>query len=186
MGLVVAFVVIGIVLLPFVVGIWMYNRLITLRERVENAWSQIDVQLKRRHDLIPNLVETAKGYMEHEQETLQKVIEARQQAVDASSVQDQAQAEDMLSNALGNLFAVSEDYPDLKADSQMQEVQEELTNTENKISFARQHYNDSTMTYNQTLQMVPFNLIANSFGFNEREFFEIEDPAEKEVPEVDF
>lgn len=179
-------IVLGVIVVLIGIIIWMYNRLVTLRQRTENAWSQIDVQLKRRHDLIPNLVETAKGYMEHEQETLTKVTEARQQAVDAEGLQDQAEAENMLTGALRSLFAVSENYPDLKADENMQQVQEELTNTENKISFARQHYNDVTMDYNETQKQFPMNVIAGQFGFEERDYFEIEDPAEKEAPEVDF
>jgi len=179
-------VVVVLIILALGVPFYLYNRMITLRERVENAWSQIDVQLKRRHDLIPNLVETAKGYMEHERETLVNVTKARQQAVDASSISEQAEAENMLSGALRQLFAVTENYPELKADDNMQEVQEELTNTENKISFARQHYNDTTQTYNQTIQMVPYNILANMFQFREKDFFEIEDPAEREAPEVEF
>ncbi len=175
-----------LVIVAFGIPFYLYNRLITLRERVENAWSQIDVQLKRRHDLIPNLVETAKGYMEHERETLENVTKARQQAVDASSVEDQAEAENMLTGALRQLFAVTENYPNLKADDNMQQVQEELTNTENKIGFARQHYNDTTMQYNQTIQKVPYNVIANMFSFQQKDFFEIEDPTEREAPEVEF
>jgi len=171
-----------------VVVFWMigiYNSLIKLRNRVKNAWSQISVQLKRRHDLIPNLVETAKGYMKHERETLENVVKARNMAMGAQGAGESAQAENMLSQSLKSLFAVVENYPDLKANQNMMQIQEELTSTENRISFARQHYNDSVMTFNNGIQMFPRNIIAGMFNFKEEEFFEVPEE-EKEVPKVQF
>ncbi len=179
-----------LVLLLFLGGaiVYLYNRLIALKNRVDNAWSQIEVQLKRRHDLIPNLVETVQGYAEHEQETLQAVTEARQQAVDVNqdNLNEQAEAENFLSDTLRSLFAVTEDYPNLKANENFMELQEELTSTENRISFARQHYNDSVMRYNETQEMIPYNFIVPFGEFGPRDYFEIDDPAEKEAPEVEF
>ncbi|MFA9478893.1 LemA family protein [Phycisphaerales bacterium AB-hyl4] len=172
-----------------IVGLWVamaYNRLVRKRVQAENAWSQIDVQLKRRHDLIPNLVETVKGYASHERETLESVIRARQQAVDASGIQDQAQAENLLTGALRQLFALSESYPDLKANQNFMKLQEELTGTENRIGFARQHFNNTVGQYNTAVQQFPTNVIAGTFGFQQRDFFEIEDPGHREAPEVKF
>ncbi|MGN0004410.1 MAG: LemA family protein [Candidatus Gastranaerophilaceae bacterium] len=163
-----------------------YNSLVALKNQVKNAWSQIDVQLKRRHDLIPNLVETVKGYATHESGTLENVIKARQQAVNITdSVKNRAAAENVLSGALKSLFAVAENYPELKANENFLHLQEELTSTENKISFARQFYNDSVLEYNNKKEMFPSNLIANIFNFENREFFEI-DVAEKAAPQVKF
>jgi len=177
--------IILVVLVVMVIAI--YNSLVRLKKRVENAWAQIDVQLKRRYDLIPNLVETCKGYLKHEKETLENVTKARQQAIDVSGVKNQAQAENFLSQTLRSLFAVSENYPDLKANQNMLALQEELTSTENKISFARQHYNDSVMRFNTKIEIFPSNIIANMFNFTEGEFFELEEGAvEKEAPKVDF
>ena len=173
-------------LIMFSVGIGIYNALVQLRESVRNGWSQIDVQLKRRHDLIPNLVNTAKGYLKHEQQTLENVTKARQQAVDASSIKDKQQAENFLTSTLRSLFAVSENYPNLKADRQMMQLQEELVTTENKISFARQYYNDEVNRYNVYVQSFPNNVLAGMFKFEKMDFFEIEDPVEKEVPQVKF
>jgi len=167
-------------------GVGVYNTFVQLRENVKNGWSQIDVQLKRRHDLIPNLVETAKGYMSHEKETLESVIKARQQAVDASGLKDKQAAENFLSSTLRSLFAVSENYPNLKADRQMMQLHEELTSTENKIAFARQYYNDEVSRLNTSVQKAPDNIIAGMFNFTKREFFEIENPEEKKAPEVKF
>jgi LemA protein len=150
-----------------------YNSLIGLRNQVKNAWNQIDVQLKRRYDLIPNLVEVVKGYMTFEQETLQKVIQARSLAMQAQGPRAQAEAEGMLSGALKSLFALVENYPDLKANQNVSRLQEELTSTENKIAFARQFYNDSVMGYNNSIQMFPSNFIANMFQFKAEEFFHI-------------
>ncbi|MFQ5429692.1 MAG: LemA family protein [Phycisphaerae bacterium] len=173
----------GVVLLWAVAA---YNGLVRLRNQVRNGWSQIDVQLKRRHDLIPNLVETVKGYAGHEKETLENVVQARSQAVSAQGVASQARAEGELSQALGRLMLVVEQYPDLKANQNFLALQEELTSTENKISFARQFYNDGVMTYNTKVQSVPTNIIAGLFKFEEEEFFELEDQAEREVPKVSF
>lgn len=180
-----------IVLLTIVVlsGLWFivtYNSLVSLRMRVKNAWSQIDVQLKRRHDLIPNLVETAKGYIAHERQTLESVIKARQQAIDAKSLPDKAEAENFLSSTLRSLFAVVENYPNLKANQNMLALHEELTTTENKISFSRQYYNDETMRYNTSLQTFPTNYVANIFGFVKEDFFQLEDASEKQAPQVKF
>ena len=167
-------------------SIFTYNLLIRLRTRIKNAWSQIDVQLKRRYDLIPNLVEVAKGYIAHERETLENVIKARQQAIDASGVREQAQAENFLTQALRSLFAVVENYPDLKANQNMLSLHEELASTENKIAFARQFYNDEVMHYNAKIQTFPTNLIANYFRFTQEEFFEVEEPSHREPVRVKF
>ena len=176
----------GLIALVAVFLVGLYNRLVSLRNRVRNAWSQVDVQLKRRHDLIPNLVETAKGYMAHERETLESVTRARQQAIDVSGVAEKAQAENMLTQTLRSLFAVAESYPDLKANQNMLALQEELTSTENKIAFARQFYNDQVNDYNNATEQFPSSIVANSFGFQPSEFFEIEDPAQREAPRVAF
>jgi LemA protein len=173
-----------IVLVLWLVG--MYNGLVRLRNAVKNAWSQIDVQLKRRHDLIPNLVETAKGYMQHERNTLENITKARNLASQASGVGDQGKAEGQLNQALSNFFVVVENYPDLKANQNFLALQEELTSTENKIGFSRQAYNDSAMQFNNKIQMFPSNIVAGMFGFKEAEFFEIEDAAERAVPKVSF
>jgi LemA protein len=184
-----------VVLALFVVGI--YNRLVALRNRFKNAFAQIDVQLKRRYDLIPNLVETAKGYLKHERETLENVIKARNIAYTASQVAaaDPANAgavksllgaESGLAGALSRLMAVSEAYPDLKANQNMMQLTEELTSTENKISFARQAYNDSVMVYNTTRETFPNVVFAGMFGFTAAQLFEIEDQAQREAPKVSF
>ena len=164
----------------------IYNSLVKLRNQVKNAWSQIDVQLKRRHDLIPNLIETVKGYMTHERDTLENITKARSQAVAAEGVGDKAKAEGELTSALGKFNLVVENYPDLKANQNFLSLQEELTSTENKISFSRQNYNDQVLFYNNKIQMFPSNIVAGMFQFNEEEFFEIEDEKEKEVPKVSF
>lgn len=161
-----------------------FNRLVALRNRVRNAWSQIDVQLKRRYDLIPNLVEVVKDYMEYEQETLQRVVEARNAAISAQGPKAQGAAENMLTGALRQLFALVENYPDLKANQNVMSLQEELTSTENKISFSRQHYNDMVMTFNTRIEQFPANIVAGTFNFREEEFFEIGE-ADREVPKVD-
>ena len=162
----------------------VYNSLINLKVRIDNAWSGIDVQLKRRHDLIPNLVELVKGYMAYEKDTLERVIKARSQAIDASSLKDKAQAENFLTQTLRSLFAVVERYPDLKANQNVLELQEELTSTENKIAFASQYYNDEVRLFNTQIQVVPSNIVAGFSGFTKKEFFEILDAAEKEPPKV--
>jgi LemA protein len=171
---------------PIILIIGIYNALVRLRNQVDNAWSQIDVQLKRRHDLIPNLVETAKGYMKHERETFETITKARSQAMGAKSVNEASKAEGMLGEALSKFMLVVENYPDLKANQNFLALQEELTSTENKISFARQSYNDQVMFFNNKIQMFPSNIIAGMFRFAKRDFFEIEIAAEREVPKVDF
>ncbi|MBU0504450.1 MAG: LemA family protein [bacterium] len=177
----------GLIILIGLFVMVVYNNLVRSRNETKNAWSQIDVQLKRRHDLIPNLVETVKGYMKHEADTLENVIKARQQAVNISDdVMQKAQAENMLSQTLKSLFAVTENYPDLKANQNFLELQEEITSTENKISFARQFYNDAVLNFNNRIQVFPNNVIAGTFNFNEASFFEIEAPAERQAPSVKF
>jgi len=181
-GVVLLIIIVALVLI--VVG--LYNALVQLKKRCENAWSQIDVQLKRRYDLIPNLVETAKGYLKHEREVLENVTKARQQAIDASGVKDQAKAENFLTGTLRSLFAVVENYPDLKASQNLLAMREDLVSTENRISFARQHYNDSVMDYNTRIATVPSNLLAGLFGFKPVDFFELEDMSQREAPKVSF
>jgi len=179
-------IAIVVILLAIIVG--AYNGLVGLRNQVKNAWAQIDVQLKRRYDLIPNLMETVKGYMQHERETLEAVTNARtaaQQISDAGAG-ERGKAEGMLGMALGRLFAVAENYPDLKANQNFLALQEELTSTENKISFSRQYYNDSVLRFNNKIQMVPSNVVAGLFNFQLGEFFEIEVPGEREAPKVSF
>ena len=176
--------VILVLLILFIIGI--YNALVRLRNQVDNAWSQIDVQLKRRHDLIPNLVETAKGYMQHERQTFEAITEARSKAMGAGSVSESAKAEGALGEALSKFMLVVENYPELKANQNFLSVQEELTSTENKISFSRQSYNDQVLFFNNKIQMFPSNMIANTFNFGKRDFFELESAAEREVPKVSF
>ena len=178
------FIGLVVVVLGWVAG--AYNGLVRLRNQLENAWAQIDVQLKRRHDLIPNLVETVKGYATHERETFEKVIQARNIAISAKSVGDRAEAENVLTGALKSLFAVAEAYPDLKANSEFMRLQEELTSTENKVAFARQFYNDTVMTYNTHIEVFPTNFIATMFNFGRREFFEVKGEDEREAPQVKF
>lgn len=168
-----------------VIVIFLYNRLVVLRNRVDNAWSQIDVQLKRRYDLIPNLVETVKGYAAHEREVFERVTEARSQAIAAGAVGEQAKAENMLTSTLRSLFAVAENYPELKANQNFLMLQEELSGTESKIAFARQFYNDSVMNFNATIQTFPSNIMAGMFGFQSRDYFEIEEVSREPV-KVDF
>ncbi len=179
-------IIFGILLVLVFVFVLMYNGLVTMRNRVKNAWAQIDVQLKRRYNLIPNLVETVKGYATHEKTVFENVTKARSAAINASGVGDQAQAENMLSGALKSLFAVSENYPQLKASQNFMMLQEELAGTENKIAYSRQFYNDSVMLFNTKIQHIPYNIIANLFGFKEENLFEISIAAEKETPKVKF
>ena len=180
---VVLLILLGVVVVA-VIGI--YNSLVSLRQQVRNAWSQIDVQLKRRYDLIPNLVETVKGYAAHEKGTFERVVEARNAAIAASGVAQQAQAENALSGALRQLFALAEAYPDLKANQNFLALQEELSSTENRISFARQHYNDVVASYNTRRLSFPANLFASAFGFGAEEFFEITMEEERKAPQVKF
>jgi len=194
---IVMWVVLAAVVVLVLMVISIYNRLIALRNLFKNAFSQIDVQLKRRYDLIPNLVETAKGYLKHERGTLEAVIAARNQAytasqkaaanpADAVAMQGLMQAEGQMAGVLGRLMAVAEAYPDLKANQNMMQLTEELTSTENKISFARQAYNDSVMAYNTARETFPNVLIANNFGFTAATLFELESPAERQAPKVQF
>lgn len=183
---IVLIVVLAIVVLAVLMTIGMYNGLVRLKNQVDNAWSQIDVQLKRRHNLIPNLVETAKGYMSHEQETFKAITEARAKAMGAQNVSEASQAEGQLSGALSNFLLTVENYPDLKANQNFLSLQETLTSTENKIAFARQGYNDQVMFFNNKIEMFPSNIIAGMFNFGKRDFFEIENEAEREVPKVSF
>jgi len=176
-------VIIGIVLV-FAIGI--YNVLVTLRNRADNAWAQVDVQLRRRYDLIPNLVETVKGYAKHERETFDSVTKARSQAMNATTVKDQGQAENMLAGTLKSLFAVAENYPELKANQNFLLLQEELAGTEGKIAYARQFYNDIVMKFNTKQQVFPSNIIASMFSFTEKEYFEIEEAEAKEPVKVQF
>jgi len=176
-----------LLLLIVAAAVWAvvaYNGLVSLRNRVQNGWKQIDVQLKRRHDLIPNLVETVKGAMQFERDTLERVVAARAKAVAASGVREAAQAEDALSQSLGRLLAVMENYPDLKSNQNVLQLQEELTTTENQLSFARQFYNDTVMQFNTRQEVFPSNLIANFFAFQRAEFFSANE-TDKVVPQVD-
>ncbi len=163
----------------------LYNRLVRLRNRTENAWSQVDVQLKRRYDLIPNLVETVKGYAAHERQTFEEVAAARTRAQQASGVAQQAEAENVLTAAIGRLFAVAEAYPELRASENFQQLQGELTQTESRIAVARQVYNDTVLTYDNAIQTIPANLIAGLFGFASKPYFEVEEPV-REAPQVRF
>jgi LemA protein len=181
----IVWIIVILVVLLIVYAVISYNGLVSMRNRIENAWAQIDVQLKRRYDLIPNLVETVKGYASHERETLEKVVQARNMAMSAQGPQDQAAAENMITGALRSVFALSEAYPDLKANENFLNLQEELTGTEGRIAYARQFYNDSVNSYNTKIQSVPSNIIANQFSFDEREYFEA-DEASRDNIEVDF
>jgi LemA protein len=178
-------ILIGVVALLVVALVLLYNNLVRLRNRVDNAWAQVDVQLRRRYDLIPNLVETVKGYAAHERGTFEAVTEARTRAQAAGTVQEQAGAENMLSQALGRLFAVAEAYPELQADENFRQLQEELAQTENRIAVSRQVYNDTVLTYNNAIQTVPGVVVAGPFGFAKRDFFEAEETV-REAPRVAF
>jgi LemA protein len=178
-------IVLGVVALLVVALVLFYNRLVRLRNRVENAWAQVDVQLKRRYDLIPNLVETVKGYASHERETFEAVTNARARAQSATGPAEQGAAEGLLSAALGRLLAVAEAYPELQADENFRQLQEELAQTENRIAVSRQVYNDTVLTYNTAMQTVPGVFFAGPFGFTKRDFFEVEGEA-REAPRVAF
>ena len=181
----ITWIVLGVVAAIVLWVVVTYNRLVTLRNQTANGWKQIDVQLKRRHDLIPNLVSTVKGTMKFEQETLQKVVEARNGAIGARGIADAARKEQALSGALGNFFALMERYPDIKSNQNVLQLQEELSSTENKIGFARQFYNDIATSFNIALQVFPSNLIGSNFGFKPAELFEVTDAAERNVPKVE-
>ncbi|MCJ7675556.1 MAG: LemA family protein [Sedimentisphaerales bacterium] len=176
--------VVVVLVAVFVIGI--YNALVGLRNQVNNAWSQIDVQLKRRHDLIPNLVETARGYMKHERETFESITKARSQAMGARNVSEASKAEGALGEALSKFMLVVENYPELKANQNFLALQEELSSTENRIAFARQNYNDQVLFFNNKIQMFPSSIIAGMFAFGKRDFFEVQVAAEREVPKVSF
>jgi LemA protein len=178
------FLAIAAVIVFWAIG--LYNSLVTLRNRCDNAWAQVDVQLKRRYDLIPNLVETVKGYAKHEREVFEKVTQARTAAIAATGIKDQGAAETMLTGALKSLFAVAEAYPELKANQNFLMLQEELAGTESKIAYARQFYNDMVMKFNMKQQVFPSNIIANMFHFKEKEYFEIGDEAAKGPVKVSF
>ena len=182
------YIIIGVVVVLLIIFIMTYNGLVRRRNQVKNSWAQIDVQLKRRFDLIPNLMETVKGYMKHERATLEAVTNARNlaQQVASAGVGERAKAEGELSSALSRLLAVVENYPDLKANQNFLALQEELTSTENKISFSRQYYNDSVLRYNNQTQMFPSNIVAGMTGFKASEFFEVTLAAEREAPKVSF
>jgi LemA protein len=183
---VVGWILIGALVLLVLYAIFSYNRLVQLRNRIDAAWSQIDVQLRRRYDLIPNLVETVKGYAAHERETLEAVTKARQQAVQAQGIEEQAQAENMLTQALRQLFAVAEAYPDLKANQNFLALQEELTGTEGRIAFARQFYNEQVLSYDNLTEQFPTNIIASAFSFTPKPYFETEDEVSRQPVRVDF
>jgi LemA protein len=178
-------IILGIVVLVVLWAIAIYNRLVSLKNQKDNGWRQIDVQLKRRHDLIPNLVNTVRGAMEFERDTLTAVMEARAKAMAAAGPMDASRKEGELTQALGRLFAVAENYPQLKANENVKMLQEELASTENKVGFARQFYNDIATKYNIARESFPSNLLAGPFGFTAAELFEIQDAAERSVPSVD-
>lgn len=179
-------IVVVVLALIVVYGISQYNGLVALRRQTQNAFGQIDVQLKRRYDLIPNLVETVRAYMKHEQDTLEKVIQARNQALGARTIGEKAQAESQVSAALSGFFAVSEAYPELRSNENMLSLQEELKSTENKIAFARQYYNDVVTSYNTRLETFPSSIFANMGGFTAKDLFEIDDPVQRENVKVKF
>ncbi|HJR94853.1 MAG TPA: LemA family protein [Gaiellaceae bacterium] len=179
-------VILAIVVVVALLLVALYNRLVQQRNRVDNAWAQVEVQLKRRWDLIPNLVETVKGYAAHERETFEAVTQARARAQQAGNPAEAAQAEGILGAALGRLFAVAEAYPELQADENFRQLQTELSETENRVAVSRQVYNDTVLTFNNTVQTFPGLVLAGPFGFTIREFFEVEEEAQREAPVVDF
>jgi len=179
-------IVIAIVVVVALIVVWIYNKLVRLRNRAENAWAQVDVQLRRRYDLIPNLVETVKGYASHERATFEEVTKARTAAQQAQTVGEQAQAENLLTQAIGRLFAVAEAYPELRATENFQQLQAQLEETESKIAVSRQVYNDAVLTYDNALETVPTNIVGSLFSFQPREYFEVEEPAAREAPRVQF
>jgi LemA protein len=182
----VLWIILAILVVLALVVAYLYNKLVRLRNRTENAWAQVDVQLRRRYDLIPNLVEAVKGYAAHERETFDSVTQARTAAQQAQGVEQQASAENALTAAIGRLFAVAEAYPQLRATENFQQLQNELSETETKIAVSRQIYNDTVLTYDNAIQSVPTNLLAGIFGFDSRPYFEIDEPAAREAPRVAF
>ncbi|PJE57795.1 MAG: hypothetical protein COU82_00170 [Candidatus Portnoybacteria bacterium CG10_big_fil_rev_8_21_14_0_10_38_18] len=182
----IAYILIGLVVIVIFWAVGVFNSLIRLKNRTDEAWSDIDVQLKRRHDLIPNLIETVKGYAKHERETFENVTQARTKAISAQGIAEKAKAEDALSNTLKTLFAVAEAYPDLKASANFLELQTELSDTENKIQASRRFYNGNVRDFNIRIESFPSRIVANMLRFEKREFFEIGEPTEREVPEVKF
>ena len=179
-------IVIALVVLLGLVVVWLYNKLVRLRNRAENSWAQVDVQLRKRYDLIPNLVETVKGYAAHERETFDEVTAARTAAQQAKTVQEQADAENVLTAAIGRLFAVAEAYPELRASENFQQLQAELSDIEGRIAIARQVYNDAVLSYDNALETVPTNFVAGMFNFEPRPYFEVEEPSAREAPRVRF
>jgi LemA protein len=179
-------VVIVIVVVLAAILIALYNKLVRLRNRCENAWAQVDVQLRRRYDLIPNLIETVKGYAAHERQTFEEVTKARTAAQQAQGVQQQAQAENLLTQAIGRLFAVAEQYPELRATENFQQLQAQLAETEQKIAISRLVYYDAVLTYDIALETVPTNIVSGIFSFEPREYFEVEEAAAREAPRVEF
>jgi LemA protein len=179
-------IVIAIVVVLGLIVVAIYNRLVRLRNRAENAWAQVDVQLRRRYDLIPNLVEAVKGYASHERATFEEVTKARTAAQQAQTVEEQGKAENLLTQAIGRLFAVAEAYPELRATENFQQLQGQLEETETKIAVSRQVYNDAVLTYDTALETVPTNIVGNLFSFEAREYFEVEEPAAREAPRVEF
>ncbi len=179
-------IILGAIVLIAVSLVGMYNKLVSLRNRAENAWAQVDVQLRKRYDLIPNLVESVKGYAAHERQVFEEVTEARTRAQQAQGVQDQAQAENALTAAIGRLFAVAEAYPELRATENFQQLQAQLTEVEGDIAVSRQVYNDTVLTYDTALETIPTSIIAGMFNFRPREYFEVEEAAIREAPQVSF
>lgn len=179
-------ILLAVVVVTVVLVVGVYNSLVGLRNQVKNGWSQIDVQLKRRYDLIPNLIETVKGYVKHEQQTLENITKARAAAMGAGSVGEKARTEGVLTDAVNKFLVVAESYPDLKANQNFLSLQEELRSTENKIAFSRQNYNDQVMFYNNKLEMFPSNVVAGVFGFKAEEAFKLDSEAERQTPKVQF
>lgn len=186
MEVIMALIIVAVVVVLIIAIIAIYNGLVQSRQKVKNAWSQIDVQLQRRFDLIPNLVESVKGYMKHEKDVLEKVTELRSSWADANTVVEKANLDNALSQSLKSIMAIAENYPDLKANQNFSELQEELRNTENKIAFSRQFYNDSVTRYNTKLEVVPSNIIASMFNFKPEELFEVDNPEAKKNVKVEF
>jgi len=180
------FIILGIVVLIIIVVIFIYNNLVSLKLRVQNAWAQIDTQLKRRFDLIPNLVETVKGYAEHEQGTFEKIVEARNSYTNATTVSDKSEANNMLTDTLKSVFALAESYPDLKANANFASLQVELASTEDKVAYSRQFYNDTVQMYNTAIMTFPSNILAGMFNFKEESFFEVADVKERDAVKVQF